>query len=232
MERRANARLLFGSEALPALLELLLENPRRRFGWKEIHHALAGTNPDSLYRALNRAIELGVVRREAKGRYGIYAANTRSPIYRDLRGLLRKLEVRPSSHSDFRPESLAQVGARLANPDALTGDKLSSEAATWLFQFLDDFRASRRRQQSNLIKEEPPPTGNDRLDAYVAALAEYLAQEAGLRAPDWVDKPERFLKTWWIEADVPSERPAAVAQSPAQFRRRGVFIPERELARS
>jgi hypothetical protein len=101
-----------------------------------------------------------------------------------------------------------------------------------IVQFVDDFRSRRRDKQRDLISGEPGRTGSTVLDAYLAALAEHLSNEAGLPAPAWVDDPTRFLRQWWIESDVPSAGPTAMAQSPAAFRRRGIFISERALERA
>src|SRR5258708_33953920 len=110
--RQPSAELLFGSEVLPELLQVVLNAPDKRFGWTDLNRALAGVNRDSLYRALGRAVELGVIKREPKGRYGVYSANTGSPLYRDLRQLLSRLETR--RHNDaYVPESLAELAAHL-----------------------------------------------------------------------------------------------------------------------
>jgi hypothetical protein len=224
------ARLLFGSELLPELLELVLNAPRRRFSWTDLNSALAAPNPESLYRALNRAVELGVVRRESKGRYGIYSANTSSPLYGDLKRTLSRLAVRRAVGS-YQPLKLTDVAAQLKRIGLRDDLKLPDEVSRWIYQFIDDFRASRRAAKRELIANEPEHTGSLRLDAYLAAVAEYLSNEASLPAPEWVENADRFLKRWWIESDVPSARPTAVAQSPAAFRRRGIFIAERALER-
>ncbi len=75
------------------------------------------------------------------------------------------------------------------------------------------------------------PTGDRRHDAYLGALAEHLATVHGLDRPRWSVGAERFLDRFWFVSDVPGFRAAAIAQAPAAFRRRGVFIPERSLHR-
>jgi hypothetical protein len=222
--------LLFGSEGLPELLEVVLNAPMKRFGWADLNRDLAGMNPESLYRALGRAVELGVVRREPKGRYGVYSANTDSPLYRDLRRLLSKVETRRRNRT-YEPQSLVEL-ARDLHSLKIGKSELPSEAMALIVQFVDDFRSRRRDKQRDLISGEPGRTGSTVLDAYLAALAEHLSNEAGLPAPAWVDDPTRFLRQWWIESDVPSAGPTAMAQSPAAFRRRGIFISERALERA
>ena len=77
----------------------------------------------------------------------------------------------------------------------------------------------------------PTPTGDRRHDAYLGALAEHLAAVHGLSRPAWSVEPGRFLDRFWFVSDVPGFRAIAIAQAPAAFRRRGVFVPERSLHR-
>lgn len=229
--RQPNAELLFGSEVLPELLQAVLNAPDKRFGWTDLSRSLAGANRDSVYRALGRAVELGVIRREPKGRYGIYTANTDSPLYRDLRRLLAKLETK-RSNSSYAPESIADLARDLRQLKIKNQTKLPSHASARILQFVDDFRSRRRNTQRKLLSREPGPTGSALLDAYLAGVAEHLSNEVSLPVPGWVEGPDRFLRTWWIEGDVPSARPTAMAQSPAAFRRRGIFVSERALERA
>ena len=99
-------------------------------------------------------------------------------------------------------------------------------------EFLDEFAlraddASRTRA----IEDRPDPTGDARYDAYLGALAEHLAAAHGLERPSWSVDPDRFLTRFWFVSDVPGFRAVSIAQAPAAFRRRGVFIPERSLQR-
>ena len=74
------------------------------------------------------------------------------------------------------------------------------------------------------LAEEPPLTGDPRHDAYVGALGEHFALHAGIDRPAWVTRPERFLDRFWFKSGVRGFRAIAIAQSPAAFRRRGIFI--------
>jgi hypothetical protein len=44
-------------------------------------------------------------------------------------------------------------------------------------------------------------------------------------------EPQRFLDRFWFVSEVPGFRATAIAQAPAAFRRRGIFVPERSLHR-
>ncbi len=46
-----------------------------------------------------------------------------------------------------------------------------------------------------------------------------------------LSESKRFLERWWFPTDLPSVRATALVQSPAAFRRRGVFITEADLSR-
>ena len=99
-------------------------------------------------------------------------------------------------------------------------------------EFLDEFslRAD-DRLRAEAIAECPQATGDPRYDAYLAALAEHLATVHGLDRPPWSLEPGRFLGRFWFVSEVPGFRAISIAQAPAAFRRRGVFVPERSLHR-
>ena len=49
--------------------------------------------------------------------------------------------------------------------------------------------------------------------------------------PVWATEPDRFLECFWFVSGVPGFRAIAIAQSPAAFRRRGIFIARDALSR-
>ncbi len=99
-------------------------------------------------------------------------------------------------------------------------------------EFLDEFALrGDDRSRAQAIAERPVATGDPRHDAYLGALAEHLAAVHHLRRPAWSVEPERFLRRFWFVSDTPGFRAVSIAQAPAAFRRRGVFIPERSLHR-
>ena len=99
-------------------------------------------------------------------------------------------------------------------------------------EFLDEFALrGDERSRSAAIAERPVTTGEPRYDAYLGALAEHLATAHGLQRPAWSLEPDRFLSRFWFVSEVPGFRAVSIAQAPAAFRRRGVFVPERSLHR-
>lgn len=99
-------------------------------------------------------------------------------------------------------------------------------------EFLDEF-ALRGDDGSRgaAIEQSPQASGDPRYDAYLGALAEHLAVAHRLARPGWSVEPDRFLERFWFVSDTPGFRAISIAQAPAAFRRRGVFVPERSLHR-
>lgn len=81
------------------------------------------------------------------------------------------------------------------------------------------------------IEERPSSLADPRHDAYLGALAEHLAATSGLRRPSWCVEPDRFLERFWFPSEVKGFRALAIAESPAAFRRRGIFISRGSLHR-
>jgi hypothetical protein len=99
-------------------------------------------------------------------------------------------------------------------------------------EFLDEFALrGDDRLRAEAIAERPESIGDPRHEAYLGALAEHLAAVHGLDRPAWSVEPDRFLDRFWFVSEVPGFRAIAVAQAPAAFRRRGIFVPERSLHR-
>jgi hypothetical protein len=99
-------------------------------------------------------------------------------------------------------------------------------------EFLDEFALrGDDRSRSVAIAERPPETGDPRHDAYLGALAEHLAAAHGFERPAWSIEPDRFLRRFWFVSEIPAFRAISIAQAPAAFRRRGIFVPERSLHR-
>lgn len=99
-------------------------------------------------------------------------------------------------------------------------------------EFLDEFALRvDAESRADAIDEKPPSTGEPRYDAYLGALAEHLAAMHELRRPAWSVEGDRFLPRFWFVSDVRGFRAISIAQAPAAFRRRNVFVPERSLHR-
>jgi len=97
--------------------------------------------------------------------------------------------------------------------------------------FMDDFYQADNQTRRNMIEEEPDTTGDERFDAYLAALAELFAYTYSLPVPYWCSHPCRFLKQWWFPTSAQTLHAMALVESPAAFRRRGIFIDRTEFLR-
>ncbi len=119
-----------------------------------------------------------------------------------------------------------QIRAALEDPER-------GEGEAWLpiREFLDDFQAADPHTRQAMITDRPDPVGDPRFDAYLAALAEYLAIRHGLQVPAWVEEPQRFLDQWWFPTRFRSLHAMALVESPASFRRRGIFVDHTEFER-
>jgi transcriptional regulator with XRE-family HTH domain len=119
--------------------------------------------------------------------------------------------------------TIAAVGGRLK-------PGLPEEALRLAIQFIDDVAALPDALRPRAIRDEPEPTGSARWDAFLAALAEYVAYQHALRVPGWTAAPARTLTRFWFVIEDILGRPAnglaanAFVTSPAQFAGRGIFL--------
>jgi hypothetical protein len=151
---------------------------------------------------------------------------------RRLRGRLRL------DHDGRLPERVAcdssPPDASFTQALALVSDRVRAgeDLRFAVREFLDEFSLLPRDDlRARAIRARPEPTGDPRADAYLGALAEHLAATHGIARPAWSVETGRFLDRFWFVSDVPGFRALAIAQSPAAFRRRGIFIADGALQR-
>jgi len=105
-----------------------------------------------------------------------------------------------------------------------------------LAEFVDAFDLAKTDQERYAsIEREARLTGDDRLDAVVGAIAEYLAKQRRLgRVPPWAGGPERRLSSPWFTTSSPTGamREYLTFASPAEFASRNIFTEERPLRRA
>src|SRR4051795_1167387 len=127
----------------------------------------------------------------------------------------------------MRPATLAEATRRIL-------DGAPQEMA--LPEFLDTFYlASTDEEKLATISERPVDAGDHHLDAFLGAMAEYLARQYQLPPiPDWVFEPHRYLDRAWhvSQLDSPGMREYLTFASPAEFRSRNIFTEERPLRRA
>jgi hypothetical protein len=100
-------------------------------------------------------------------------------------------------------------------------------------EFLDEFYLANTERQS-LIDEEPALLGDPKLNAYLGAVGEHLAQRWRLdHIPPWTLHPGRFLdEPWFPNAESPRLRMILLMESPIAFRRRQIFTEAEPLRRA
>jgi len=127
----------------------------------------------------------------------------------------------------MRPNTLA---------DAVAAIQAGSVADAVLAEFVDTFDLAKSdRDRYAAIESEPKLTGNERLDALVGAVAEYLAKQRRIgRVPAWVSDPARRLAEPWFTTASASDamREYLTFASPAEFASRNIFTEERPLRRA
>ncbi|MEA2937352.1 MAG: hypothetical protein QOC56_856 [Alphaproteobacteria bacterium] len=127
----------------------------------------------------------------------------------------------------MRPATLAETFERI-----IAGDE--SDAA--LAEFLDTFYlAATPERRIACLRQEPPLTGDPRLDALAGAVAEYLSRQYKLPTiPAWAFEPVRYLDRAWhtTSSDSDGMREYLTYASPAEFRSRNIFTEERPLRRA
>jgi hypothetical protein len=103
------------------------------------------------------------------------------------------------------------------------------EETRWrlVLEFLTEYRWEKPPGRLALVEEEPPPTGDEHWDVFLAALAEHLSGHDDSGAPSWAD--DRRLRRFWFPDDLPSARAEAWVTAPAAFRSRGIFLPAHDL---
>jgi hypothetical protein len=120
----------------------------------------------------------------------------------------------------YEPLSLV-VLARL-----MTG---AEDAGRWrlVAEFLEDYRWEQLESRMALLEDEPPGTGDERWDVFLAALAEHLAARDGRGGPTWAES--RSLGQLWFPFNTRAARIDALVHAPAAFRRRGVYVAPEEV---
>jgi hypothetical protein len=127
----------------------------------------------------------------------------------------------------MRPNTLA---------DAVERIQAGAARDVELAEFVDTFDLAKTDRDRYLsIEREPNLTGDDRLDALVGAIAEYLAKQRRLgHVPRWASGPARRLASPWFTTASPSDamREYLAFSSPAEFASRNIFTEERPLRRA
>jgi hypothetical protein len=127
----------------------------------------------------------------------------------------------------MRPNTLAEAVERI---------RAGEPQDEMLAEFVDSFLlAPDATARQATISDEPARLDDDRLNALVGAMADYLAKQYRLSGvPQWACVPWRRLDEPWFTTS--STDPAMLEYlaftSPAEFRSRNIFTEERPLRRA
>lgn len=118
--------------------------------------------------------------------------------------------------------------------DAVSPDLGFDAALMRINEFLDGFYGATDHVRQAMISREPSRHADERLDAYVGAVAEHLARRWGLAIPPWAAADQRLCKEPWFVGELGATRLAALylAESPIAFRRRRIFTEAEPLRRA
>jgi hypothetical protein len=102
-------------------------------------------------------------------------------------------------------------------------------------QLIDDYTSALARDGAQAaaaaFADEPAATGDTRVDAALAALAEHLSRRDGWHTPVWALNQAREASPWWFVTPLVGLHAKVLVESPLSFRKRGVFISADGLSR-
>ncbi len=101
-----------------------------------------------------------------------------------------------------------------------------------LLEFLEEYEHEPTPIRRSLIEAEPGTVGDDRWNALLAGVAEWLAVRDDFAPPAWVHAPKRSLSDMWCPHTLASLRRLADDNVPPEIRRHGVLIDPYDLARA
>jgi len=93
-------------------------------------------------------------------------------------------------------------------------------------EFIDDVR----RTHDHRLIEEPFDLTNENFDSLLASTVEYLCDEMGIETPNWVWNVPPCKEPWFVSG-YENLKAISIAESPAFFRRRKIFVLENFLSR-
>lgn len=162
----------------------------------------------------------------------------------------RALQMIEAGQTDPRLSSLVKISSALGvpglaiptelgrviaeNPDSVVSvsRRICAEGDTswklWLFEFVDAFR---RCPSGDLVAAPPVPEVSDRVRSLLASTAETLCGERNIPAPWWCGGVGPLASPWFV-ANVENLKATALVESPAQFRKRNIFVFDNFLTRA
>ena len=102
---------------------------------------------------------------------------------------------------------------------------LHGKTDPFLREFMDEFYTTQdSERRAAMIRDEPALSENEKINAYLGAVAEYLAHNYKLPVPAWTEAPSRFLQCAYFPCGLKSLEAILIEESPEAFRRRMIFV--------
>jgi len=169
----------------------------------------------------------GVSRRELARRTGAsapgladVAAGRKDATTARLDSLLRALDLQLALLPGRRSTAVG-TGEEVRELVAVADERSAYRAVR---QLAIDLAAVEPALRVALAVTPPPPTGDRRFDALLAAVVDDCLGSDGLPIPQWVSAEDRSLDEPWDVEPVAVLRPAARAATPEAFARRGIYL--------
>jgi transcriptional regulator with XRE-family HTH domain len=98
-----------------------------------------------------------------------------------------------------------------------------------VIQLADDLAREHGAMRVALTVAPPPPTGDERFDAFIAGVVDFRLAAEGLPRPKWLTDGPRLDSPWFVDRWSIGNS-SVVEATPPQLRTRGVIIDAAELA--
>ncbi|MCK5716847.1 MAG: hypothetical protein KAH77_05100 [Thiomargarita sp.] len=108
-------------------------------------------------------------------------------------------------------------------------NQIQQEPEYWQIPFMDFVDDFRRYKDMRAI-ETPYLLNNEKMDALIASMIEYLCHEHNIDAPHWVSSIPACQHPWFV-AGIENLKAIALVESPLEFRIRKIFVLENFLYR-
>lgn len=122
-----------------------------------------------------------------------------------------------------RPQTLVEVAVAAKDGRPAFADAVK--------EFMYSFARMDRVKRQAAIAGEPPLVGDQVVDAYLAAVADFLAGRMRLPCPHWAATASRALEKPWYAGNMERLKPVLLAESPSAFRIRNLFVSANVLDR-
>lgn len=226
------ADFLFGRQsARRAVLEALFSNPAASVHLRELARR-TGYSAPMVAKEIRGLVTHHLVLERPEGNTRAFRANMRSPLAQDIRRLTgASRRGRPNAAAPPPPAQPPSRRPRSVREAASWGESLGQRDAM-LREFLDEFYRAPSGSRAPMLSEEPRLVpGDERANAYYAAVAEHLALTHRLLVPAWTQSELRFLGKPFFPAGLESLKATLLVESPPAFRRRMIFVGADPLSR-